>query len=72
MTINPDIIFYSNVQNAPTSIMDTWKANTVFQSSSAAKNKATFEVDQHGWSLMRGLTGAEVIAKGAVDVLQSH
>jgi iron complex transport system substrate-binding protein len=67
--LNPQVIFYSNVLNNPSGILDSWQQGSIFKSSAASKAHTVFKVDQHGWSLMRGISGSEVIAAEAVNVL---
>lgn len=68
-TINPDIVFYANVQDAPSALFDTWKSSPIYQATSAAQSHQVFKVGQSAWSLTRGITGSEVIAAEAVHDL---
>jgi ABC-type Fe3+-citrate transport system substrate-binding protein len=67
--LNPEIIFYANSLDAPSSQFNTWQQNSVFQASAAAQSHLIFKVGQKPWSLTRGLTGSEVIAAEAVHDL---
>jgi ABC-type Fe3+-citrate transport system substrate-binding protein len=67
--LNPQIIFYSNVSDAPISLMDSWMQNSLFRSTDAARSHTVFKVGQKPWSLTRGITGSEVIAEQAVHDL---
>lgn len=69
VTLDPDIVFYSNENNATSSLLTTWEASPVFQATNAYKNHAVYHVDQRTWSLMRGVTASEVIAQQAVSLL---
>lgn len=68
-SINPDIIFYCNVLDAPSALFDTWKSSPIYQATSAAQSHMVFRVGQASWSLTRGITGSEVIAAEAVHDL---
>jgi iron complex transport system substrate-binding protein len=67
--LDPDVIFYSNSLDTPTSQFTTWQKDSVFAATSASQAHTIFKVGQKPWSLTRGLTGAEVIAAEAVQDL---
>lgn len=67
--LDPDIIFYANVLDAPTGMFDSWQQNQLFRSTSAGRSHAVHHVNQKAWSLTRGITGSEVIAQDAIHDL---
>ncbi len=69
VTLDPDVIFYANENNAPSSLLTTWEQGPVFRAMTASKDHAVYHVDQRTWSLMRGVTASEVIAQQAVGLL---
>jgi ABC-type Fe3+-citrate transport system substrate-binding protein len=69
VTLNPDVVFYANENNAPASLLTSWQQSPVFQAMTASKDHAVYHVDQRTWSLMRGVTASEVIAQQAVSLL---
>ncbi|MDR3079416.1 MAG: ABC transporter substrate-binding protein [Streptomyces sp.] len=69
-TLNPEIIFNANENNAPSSLLDTWKATQLWQAMAAPKSHNVYLVDQHAWSLMRGITASQVIGQQAVQFLK--
>jgi ferric citrate transport system substrate-binding protein len=69
VTLNPDVVFYANENNAAASLLTSWEQSPVFQAMTAYKDHAVYHVDQRTWSLMRGVTASEVIAQQAVSLL---
>jgi ABC-type Fe3+-citrate transport system substrate-binding protein len=68
-SLNPEIVFYCNVLDAPSGLFDTWKSSPIYQATRAAQTHAVYRVGQPAWSLTRGITGSEVIAAEAVHDL---
>jgi ferric citrate transport system substrate-binding protein len=67
--LDPQILFYANVLEAPTGLLDTYRSSPVFKATAAARTNQIFRVAQNSWSLTRGITGSEVIAAEAVHDL---
>ncbi len=69
VSLDPDIIFYANENNALSSLLTSWEQSPVFQALTAYKDHSVYHVDQRTWSLMRGVTASQVIAQQAVTLL---
>ncbi|OEH91750.1 ABC transporter substrate-binding protein [Bacillus solimangrovi] len=64
---NPDILFL--MKSGDKTVVEEWAENPLWNSISAVKNGAVYEVDRDTWSRFRGLISSEIIAQDSLNFL---